>query len=296
MAQQFDYLVIGHIARDLTPTGYEIGGTVAYAGITAHALGHVAAIVTSAGPDVDARQSLPDIAVHNVPARQSTTFENIYTPQGRVQKIHGVAGRIGLAAVPLTWQQTPIVHLGPVAAEVDPELLRCFPHSLVGLTPQGWLRGWDNAGNIYPRAWEDAAAMLPLADVVTLSEEDLLQPAMLEQYRRWARLLVLTRGERGCTVFWAGEARDFPAPTVAVGSLTGAGDIFAAAFHLQLWQARRADPAAAPWDAARYAVQVASYAVTQPDLTAKARLIAHLAAFSSSPGSFGAYAPKLSTR
>ncbi len=278
MPHHFDYLVIGHVARDLTPTGYEVGGTVAYAGITARSLGYAAAIVTSAGPDFDPAQALPDIAVHTIPARQSTTFENIYTPQGRVQKIHGVAERIGLTSVPMAWRHTPIVHLGPLADEIDPELIHHFADSLVGLTPQGWLRGWDEAGNIYPRPWEKAAAVLPLANVVTLSEEDLLQPAMLGQYRRWARLLVLTRGERGCTVFWAEEARDFPAPAVAVGSLTGAGDIFAAAFHLYLWQAQRIDPDTAPWDAARYAVQVASYAVTQPNLSAKARLITHMAA------------------
>lgn len=278
LPHHFDYLVIGHVVRDLTPTGYEIGGTAAYAGITANALGCATAIVTSVGPDLDVAQCLPDVAVHNIPAAQSTTFENIYTPQARRQKIHGVAERIGLPSIPAAWRQTPIVHLGPVADEVDPELLCAFPDSLIGLTPQGWLRHWDEAGNVYPCAWEKAAAMLPLAHVVTLSEEDLLQPAMLEQYRRRARLLILTRGEQGCTVYWGGEARDFPAPVVSVGSLTGAGDIFAAAFHLYLWQVRRTDPVAAPWDAARYAVQVASYAVTQPDLTAKARLIAHLAA------------------
>ncbi|MCA9937176.1 MAG: hypothetical protein KC418_00930 [Anaerolineales bacterium] len=278
MPAEFDYLVLGHIARDITPTGFAVGGTVAYAGLTAVALGHRAAAVTSSGPDLDTSLALPGMCVYDVPADKSTVFENVYTPQGRVQRIHSVAGRIGRASVPASWRDTPIVHLGPLAHELDPDLARFFSDSLVVMTVQGWLRSWDNAGNVFPDTWEEAQAILPLADVVILSEEDLLQPAMLAHYRAWSSMLVLTRGERGCTVFWQDEMRDFPAPAVEVDSLTGAGDVFAAAFSLRLWQARRETPETAPWAAARYAVQVASCSVTQPDLDAKTRLIATMAA------------------
>ena len=34
-----DYLVIGHVAHDLTPDGWRLGGTAAYSALTAQALG-----------------------------------------------------------------------------------------------------------------------------------------------------------------------------------------------------------------------------------------------------------------
>jgi hypothetical protein len=48
-----DYLVIGHISSDLTPDGPRIGGTVAYAGKTAHALGCRTVMLTSAAAEND---------------------------------------------------------------------------------------------------------------------------------------------------------------------------------------------------------------------------------------------------
>jgi hypothetical protein len=46
-----DYLVIGHVAHDLTPQGPRLGGTAAYSALTARALGYRAGIVTACGPD-----------------------------------------------------------------------------------------------------------------------------------------------------------------------------------------------------------------------------------------------------
>ena len=42
-----DYLVIGHAAHDLTPSGARLGGTVAFSALTARALGLRVGIVTS---------------------------------------------------------------------------------------------------------------------------------------------------------------------------------------------------------------------------------------------------------
>ncbi len=42
-----DYLVIGHLTRDLTNQGPRLGGTAAYSALTAQALGMRAGIVTT---------------------------------------------------------------------------------------------------------------------------------------------------------------------------------------------------------------------------------------------------------
>ena len=38
--EPIDYLIIGHLTRDLLPNGTRLGGTAAYAALTARALGH----------------------------------------------------------------------------------------------------------------------------------------------------------------------------------------------------------------------------------------------------------------
>jgi len=264
----FDYLAIGHVTHDRTPAGTTIGGTVAYAGRTAEALGCRTAVVTSAGPECDLTGAFAGITVKNVAAAHTTTFENQYDEEGRQQRIEQIAGSLSAADVPAAWQRASIVHLAPVAAEVDPDLVTLFSNSLVGLTPQGWLRAWDEDGRVYARAWKGARETMPLAAAVILSEEDVPDPALLEEYRQWARLLVVTRGALGCTVYLGDESETFTAPTVTARDVTGAGDIFAAAFLIRLYQTK-----GNPWEAATFANELAARSVTQPDLASK---IAHL--------------------
>lgn len=263
---RFDYLVIGHLTRDLTPDGYRVGGTVAYAGRVANVLGSRTAAITSAGPDLDAESALPEITVHCVPAAQTTTFENRYDDGERKQRLHHLAAPLRAEHVPAGWQRTPIVHLGPVAGEVDEEMIHSFSNSLVGLTPQGWLRGWDERGTVYAQSWDRAQQLLPLAAAVVLSEEDLPDASVLQAYRRWARLLALTHGAGGCTIFLGDESRHFPAPSVSEQELTGAGDVFAAAFFIRLYQTK-----GNPWEAAAFANEMAAQSVTQSDLPSKIR-------------------------
>jgi sugar/nucleoside kinase (ribokinase family) len=259
-----DYLAIGHITDDQTPEGATIGGTVAYSGRTALALGCRTAVVTSARASHDLAAALPSIAVHHVPATATTTFTNTYTPAGRQQRLHAVAAPLRAPDVPDAWRRSAIVHLAPVAAEVDPEMIRLFSNSLVGLTPQGWMRRWDEAGRVSATRWEGAEAYFPLAAAVILSDEDFPDDDYLGVCRQFARLLVVTQGPAGCTVYFGGETRAFQAPETTVRDLTGAGDVFAAAFLVRLFQTR-----GNPWEAAVFANEVASASVSQVGLAAK---------------------------
>jgi sugar/nucleoside kinase (ribokinase family) len=182
----------------------------------------------------------------------------LYTPADQIQVQH----------LPADWMDTAVVHLAPVANEVDPALIYQFNGSLVGLTPQGWLRRWTADGRVYARDWPEAEQYLPLADVVILSEEDLLDEAMLPRYRQLSRLLILTENVRGCTVFTGDEVRQISAPNVAQVEPTGAGDIFAAAFLT-----RYAENGRNPWQAAEFANQIAAQSVTQVGLDAKIKHI-----------------------
>jgi hypothetical protein len=50
--EPINYLIIGHITRDLLPSGPRIGGTAAYAGLTAQAMGLRVGIITSWGSEL----------------------------------------------------------------------------------------------------------------------------------------------------------------------------------------------------------------------------------------------------
>jgi hypothetical protein len=266
-----DYLVVGHVTHDVLPDGYGIGGTVSYSGATAQILGCRTAVLTSATADHNWSSELPGLEVQNVPADATTTFENIYSPQGRTQRLLAVAGYLAAGHVPVAWRNAAIVHLGPVANEIDPAMIDLFEDSLVGLTPQGWLRRWAEDGRVYADHWPGAEQVLPRVAAVILSQEDLLNAAMLERYCQLSRLLVLTTGHEGCTLYWRGQVRDIPAPAVTPVEETGAGDIFAAAFLVRLQQAPEH-----PWEAAVFANHVASASITQAGLPEKMAAIQDL--------------------
>ncbi|HHS96481.1 MAG TPA: ribokinase [Chloroflexi bacterium] len=256
------YLAIGHVTRDRTPDGgFAVGGTVTYAARTAQAMGCRVWVVTSAEDGFDLAEAFAGIAVHRLRSAATTTFENRYTPEGRTQIVRSVAASLTAEAVPLSWRRPDVVHLGPVARECDPSLAGLFPRSFLGLTPQGWMRRWDEAGRVMPDVWEEADALLPRADAVVLSEEDV--GGDTTTVVRWAqrtRILALTRGPAGCVLYVKGrpeEVPGFPAPEV---DPTGAGDIFAAVFFVELRRGR------SPREAARLANCVAAISVTRPGL------------------------------
>ena len=268
-----DFLAVGHICRDLAPGGWVMGGAAAYGGLTADALGCRVGVVTSGAAEDDWAAALPEVAVRQIVSPATTVFENVYGDAGRVQTVHSVAGRIGAEHVPPSWRRAPMALLGPIANEIDPALISHFSNSLIGVGPQGWLRRWDERGRVYAVDWDAAAAVLPLAAVTFVSEEDLAGAATLDEYRRLAGILVLTQGAAGCTVFCRGEARAFPAPAVAAADPTGAGDIFAAAYLVRFHQTD-----GNLWTAAEFANRIAAAAITRAGLPAKMGVIRQLVA------------------
>jgi hypothetical protein len=254
-----DYLVIGHLARDLTPSGARLGGTAAFSALTARALGLRVGIVTSAGADVSLA-ALDGIPTVTIPSEHSTTFENIYSVEGRKQILHHHAAPIDFIHVPEVWRRAGIIHLGPIANEVSPILPKGFAPDLLGLTAQGWMRGWDELGRVHPVQWEDAFA-LEAAGAVVISLEDV--GGDMEQVERLAqhtRILAVTEGAAGCVLYWHGDRRRINAPKFSEADATGAGDIFAAAFFIRLYTTRD------PWEAARFATLIASHSVTRTGL------------------------------
>ena len=255
-----DYLVIGHLACDLTPAGPRLGGTAAYGALTARALGLRVGIVTAWGGEVPL-DALEGIQVGYTLVDHSTTFENVYTPEGRHQILHHVAPDLAYENIPQAWRQASIVHLGPIAGEGKCLAEARFPSSMLSLTPQGWLRTWDGDGRVKTGAWPEALHALSNANAAVLSIEDVGgDEEQIEAMANASPVLAVTEGAFGARLYWNGDLRRFHALPVEEVDPTGAGDIFAAAFF---W---RFSTTHDPWAAARFATRLASFSVTRRGL------------------------------
>lgn len=230
MTAEIDVLVVGHMTADLVPGGKMLGGTVSYAAPTYAAFGRRVGVLTSAAYDESLlNHLLPFGKVVSLPASSSLTYENVYSDRGRQQFVRATACNIRYGDVPNAWVNVPYVHLGPLAAELEPlEMARNFPNATVMLTLQGLMRQWGEDGLVRFRPWFDAEA-LRLIDIVVYSQEDIQQfPRLTEKLRDACKHLVVTNGRNGGTYYNSGEAIRYASADVIPLDLTGAGDVFAA--------------------------------------------------------------------
>ncbi len=252
-----DYVVMGTLTKDLIPGGYTVGGTVTYGALTARNLGCSVGIVTSFAPELDPGDLLVGISVARTPSPETTTFENIYVNGQRQQFIHAVATSLEPASIPGTWKHSPIVHLGPLVNEIPSDVVGVIDsRSLIGVTPQGWMRQWDEVGYVEPRRWQEAEAILHRADVLVFSEEDVAHmPGEIQRLAGLAHIMVVTKGPAGATLYLDGQATHHPAFEAEEVDPTGAGDVFAAAFLIRLRETED------PHEATRFAHATASLTI-----------------------------------
>lgn len=237
-----DYLVLGHVTKDLAWEGDDAspGGTVTYSAITAQRLGLQAAIVTACAPQDDhlldgARRE--GVWVHVASSPSTTTFRNVYDQEGkRTQFIFSQAATIRLRDVPQEWLGAPIIHLGPVAQELPSDMALHLRDCLLGVTPQGWMRQWDNAGVVAHSAWPPPPALdhLPDNSFLVVSIEDLgYDPQLIDHYVKLAPLVAVTQAADGAHIYSAEENVIVPSSETHIVDATGAGDVFATALFIR---------------------------------------------------------------
>lgn len=254
-----DYLVVGHVTRDIVDGQERPGGTALYAALLAARWGLKTGVVTAADPAwlegavFDwAPEFRPDRAEGGGGLRfyvsgagrvcwavrvadVTTTFENVYTPAGRRQRLRARSETLGPDDIPAGWRPR-ILHLGPVAGELGltADWARVKPRFL-GCTAQGWLRRFRPDGTVESRWRPELEPLLGRFDAVVVSAEDLgpdLQVAAEAAGR--VRYLVVTRAEAGVDLWVGGRRRHVPAFWRPAVDPTGAGDVFAAALFIRL--------------------------------------------------------------
>ncbi len=260
-----EYVVVGHCALDRQHDGSLLpGGTALYAALTASRLGMRVGVLTAGVPDALAVALRPyrdafDLVI--VPAEATTTFENIATPTGRKQTLHAWAGVIPPDALPVTWRDAAVLHLGPIADELPPtQWAAALSHVAWPVTtPQGWLRRWD----ALPSPVRHVPLILPdalrarLRAAVISNEEEEVAGAFVRDIARHG-LGIITRGPDGAELLTHDARIHVPAFPTTVRDETGAGDVFAAALFVGLARG------AMPVDAARMACAVAALSITGP--------------------------------
>jgi sugar/nucleoside kinase (ribokinase family) len=252
------YLLIGHMTADITPQGRVAGGTVSYGLPVARLFGYDPALVTSMKRDEPLLETLECNQCVIVPADETTTFENIYEGANRTQYLHGVASPIRPNDIPTSLQAARYVHLAPIADEIDPEIAFMFPDATIMLTPQGWMRRWDDKGRVHFKRF-DNEAVLRAVDIVVMSRQDIAEaPGLEQEYAGLVKHLFVTDGANGGVYYHNGTPQLYSAFPVEETDPTGAGDVFATALLASL---------AATGDnihkALRVAVRLAAHSVTR---------------------------------
>jgi sugar/nucleoside kinase (ribokinase family) len=233
-SDRLSYRLIGHVTRDLTPEGARLGGTVTYSGLTAVALGAEVGILTACAHDLEL-EALTGMEVIRVPSPENTTFTNQELKSGRTQLLQSRAGTLSSEMIPPVWRDADIIHLAPIADEIEPNSLDTFSPGSICMTPQGWLRKWDGYGRVGYKSWHAIGDQLAAARAVVCSIEDL--GGSLDEAEKLAlrsSCLVVTHGNQGALLFVDGEKTEIRPIAVDQVDPTGAGDIFATVFFTQL--------------------------------------------------------------
>ncbi|HVS58308.1 MAG TPA: carbohydrate kinase family protein [Candidatus Saccharimonadales bacterium] len=109
------------------------------------------------------------------------------------------------------------------------------PTCLTVLLPQGFLRSVDQRGKVLSRKFEEAAGILPLFDLVVLSEDDV--HGDVREAHTWAKLsqktnIIMTQGAGGASLVMPQglvRAKTKPIPEEQIIDSVGCGDTFSAA-------------------------------------------------------------------
>lgn len=213
-----------------------LGGTVSYASPVARCFGYNVGIITSGAPDEPLfdtlKTYLADYVYH--PAEHTSTFENIYSGKKRTQYLHYRAAPLTPDLIPDAWRDVRLVHLAPLTDEVDPALVDMFPGATIMVTPQGWMRQWNDDRRVFFKRFANEH-VLRTVDMVVMSRQDIAEAPELEQeYAPLVKHLFVTDGMNGGTYYHKGVPFHYPAHPVEEVEPTGAGDVFATALLASL--------------------------------------------------------------
>ena len=272
-----DLVAIGHVTFDETPSGVRPGGSAYYVALAARRLGLEVGLLTSVAPDFPSDVIPAGITVATVSSPRTTRYRVGEAGGSRTLTLLSRAEDIEIQHLPEGWKSAPLAVLCPVVGEVDPALVSVFDDASLAVLPQGWMRTRGKDGVMGPQPWEDADDVLPLTQLLVLSEEDV--PGSEETAVKWfdqVPLGAITRARRGATLYVNGEPYHVAPDRAAETDPTGAGDVFATTLLIEYQRVGDA------WEAAAAAACAGAATVEGTGVAAlldRAGLAARLAAY-----------------
>lgn len=247
---EFDVIVIGHVAIDVNilPWGLienALGGAPTYAGLAFAALRKNVGVVSKVGadfpekfPPIFSKLGLDTEGIL-VAGEHTTTFENTYDEAGnRKQICKHITQKITPDDIPTAYRDARGFYISPIADEITPAVLREIKRkdNLVMLDPQGILRKISKDGKVEIRPRDDFEEFLKYVDVVKIGKEEarVLKGGAreaLESIRKMGpKIVIVTRGDEPSFVLSDNALAEVKTLKIDAKDLTGAGDVFGAAF------------------------------------------------------------------
>ncbi|MFH1657360.1 MAG: PfkB family carbohydrate kinase [bacterium] len=185
--------------------------------------------------------------------RQTLVYENISKKNSRSQKaLHCDSAKpveIDKRAKEII-AEADILFITPLLPNFPPPYIENISETkaLKILLPQGYFREINGQNNVIVRKFSEAEKILPLVDVVIVSNQD--YPQMEELARQWVignnLTVIVTLAEKGALILnKEGESLvpTTPVPAEEIVDSIGSGDIFSAAFAYNYFQTKNLEAA-----------------------------------------------------
>lgn len=247
------FVTIGHVCNDITPIDH-IGGGVTYSAATAKKCGiKQVDVITKCFPGYPHLQRIKDLDINVKTAKTNsnrvTTFGYKYDKNGNRKftclETQRPINLKNLESLPRDYFDDAVVLVAPVTPhDVKNEIFSYLANRIkINLIPQGYFREIKEDGEVLQNEWKKAREILPYIDTAILSEEDLIikgnpNNVQRDQIINIVPMVAITKGSKGVEIFENGkktcETKAFPVMKKEIVDFTGAGDVFATIFILEM--------------------------------------------------------------
>jgi hypothetical protein len=246
-APQLKYVCVGHQSQDvhIDARGLrepaEHGGASLFTALTTWLVtGDPVAAVSATGSDAIQDAASNGLETYSNPNAPQTIFEDWREGDTRRQRLISRSPSIDSSLEPLgkRGRNATAVFACPLLDELPLDCRSWFWSEYAALIPQGWFRRIDHDGNI-TLSPPDVSRIIGPWDLIVLSHEEAAAIGDLSAWTKLARVLAVTQGGHGATIYSEGSEKHVPAflPQQVVDT-TGAGDVWAAAFAIRFLETR----------------------------------------------------------
>ncbi len=240
------YLGVGYQSQDIhidaagERSEPEHGGASLYTALTAWLLtGERVGVVSATGPNSRSRsgddKEPGNLETSADPDGEQTIFEDWIDGDFRKQRLISRAPVIdsSLGALAQRARNASTVFAGPLLDELPLDCRSWFWADFACLIPQGWFR-YVGADGLITLTAPDITSITGPWDLIVLSNDEAMISGDLEGWMRLSRMLAVTHGSNGATVYLDGnEHRIKAVEPPEVVDTTGAGDVWSAAFTVR---------------------------------------------------------------